>query len=330
MSRLARRLLLAAPPLLAALGAAASEPTPYPERPITLIAPFSVGGTADRAARLLAQHVPAHLPNRAARILVENRAGASGALGTLAVSRAAPTGYTLLLARVASSAILPALDPRTPYAWDDFSMLGLIEQSPFTLCVRADAPWQKLSDLLAALREQPGQLRFATTGPATLLDLGMRELFSLAGLPYDAATAVPFPGAGDATQALLDQRVELMGTNLSDVLPAIQAKRIRALVVGSLERLDVLPGVPTARQAELPTLTRIAGWSGLFAPPRLPEAFVGIWAKALAALRADPAWLRATRAEGNVPMLLAPEATRAFVGDQVLFYRDLGRRLGLA
>jgi tripartite-type tricarboxylate transporter receptor subunit TctC len=155
-------------------------------------------------------------------------------------------------------------------------------------------------------------------------------LATIAGLPYDAATAVPFAGSGDAVEAMLGQKVEMMGTNLSDVLPAIRAKKLRALVVGSLERLEVLPGVPTARQAELPTLTRIAGWSGLFAPPRLPEAFVGIWAKALAALRADPAWLRATRAEGNVPMLLAPEATRAFVGDQVLFYRDLGRRLGLA
>ena len=130
-------------------------PPPYPTRPITLVAPFSPGGSADAAARLLATHAPRHLPETKARINVENRAGASGAIGTNLVARAAPDGHTLLLARVASSAILPAMDPRTPYGWDEFTMLGLLYETPFVVCVRTDAPWKSLGDLLGRCAKPP-------------------------------------------------------------------------------------------------------------------------------------------------------------------------------
>ena len=107
-----------------------------------------------------------------------------------AVAKAAPDGHTLLLARTASSAILPATDPRTPYAWDEFTVLGLLHETPFVVCVRADAPWASLGELLNALREAPGRLTFATSGPATVLDLGVRQLFVSSGLPIDAGNAL--------------------------------------------------------------------------------------------------------------------------------------------
>ena len=330
MRRLSRRLVCAAT-LLAPWDqpGAARATGAYPEGPVTLIAPFSAGGTADRAARLLAERAPPHLPNKAARILVENQVGASGAIGTAAVARAAPDGRTLLLARVASSAILPALDPRTPYAWDGFTPLGLLDQSPFVLCVARHAAWGSLDAVLGALRDQPGQMRFATTGPATLLDLGMRELFMLAGLPFDAATAVPFPGAGEAAQALVDGRVDLLGSNLGDALPAIRAGKLRPLLIGRRERFEGLPQVPSAEEVGLGPLARIAGWNALFGPPDLPAPVVSAWTHALAALHHDAAWQRGVRAEGAVPMLLSPAATREFLADQVALYRDLGRKLGL-
>ena len=322
MRRLPRRFLLAAPLPGGPPGGAPATGTPaYPLGPVTLVAPFSAGGTADRSVRLLAERAPAHLPNRAARILVQNQIGASGAIGTAAVARAAPDGLTLLLARVASSAILPALDPRTPYTWDEFSTLGLLDQSPFVLCVSRNAAWGSLEAVLNALREQPGQLRFATTGPATLLDLGMRELFTLAGLPFDAANAVPFAGAG--------QKVELLGSNLGDVLPAIRAGKLRPLLIGSRERFEGLPQVPSALETGLAPLARIVGWNAVFGPAGLPEPVIAAWAQAIAGLRQDAVWQRTIRAEGSVPMLLTPEATRGFLADQVALYRALGRKLGL-
>jgi tripartite-type tricarboxylate transporter receptor subunit TctC len=330
MRRLSRRALIAAVPMLTGpLPAAALEAGSYPAAPVTLVVPFSAGGAADIAARLLARHVQRHLPNPQGLLLVENRPGASGAVGTQLVAKAKPDGQTLLLARVASSAILPAIDPRTPYAWDEFSMLGLLEETPFVLCVRADSAWETLRDLLTVLREQPGRIPFATTGTATLLDLGVRHLFATAGLPIDAGLAMPFRGGGDAVAALLDGRVQFLGTNLSDALPPLRDGRLRGLVIGTNERLRILPAVPTAREAEVPGLANVTGWSAVFGPAALDDGPLQAWTAALAALRDDRAWQDGVRAAGGIPRLLTPEETRIYLRGQVAFYRDLGRRLGL-
>lgn len=326
-----RRLLLSSLPgagcFLTAPFAADAEP-PYPDRPVTLVAPFSAGGSADAAARLLAAHAPRHLPNKKAEIVVENRAGASGAIGTNLVARAAPDGHTLLLARTASSAILPATDPRTPYAWDEFTVLGLLHETPFVVCVRADAPWTRLGDLLGALREAPGRLTFATSGPATVLDLGVRQLFVSSGLPIDAGNALPFAGGAEAVGAVVSGQAHFVGSGLTDAAAALSARTVRALVVGG-DRHALLPGVPTAKEADVPSLSTITGWSAVFGPASLPATVVEAWIGALAALASDRAWLEAVRRTGSVPRALPPSATRDFLRAQVTLYADLARRLGI-
>jgi tripartite-type tricarboxylate transporter receptor subunit TctC len=306
-----------------------SDAPPYPDRPVTLVAPFSPGGSADAAARLLATHAPRHLPDKRARINVESRAGASGAIGTNLVARAAPDGYTLLLARVASSAILPAIDPRTPYAWDEFTMLGLLYESPFVVCVRTDASWKTLGDLLGALREAPGRLTFATTGPATILDFGVRQLFMSSGLPIDAGSAIPFAGGAEAVAAVVSGRAHFVGSAITDAIAALSNRAVRALVVGSDERLPLLPGVPTAKEAEVASLAAITGWSALFGPASLPAPVVEAWVKAIASLASDRGWVEALRQSGSAPRSLSPGATREFLRDQIGLYSDLARRLGL-
>ncbi len=333
---LRRRVLLAGLPgagcLAAAAAAGAADPPapPYPSQPVTLVSPFSAGGSADTAARLFAAHAPRHLPNKEATILVENRPGASGAIGTNSVARAVPDGSTLLLARTASSAILPAIDPRTPYAWDEFTMLGLLHESPFVVCVRADAPWRDLGDLLGALREAPGRLSFATSGTATVLDLGIRQFFVSSGLPLDAGTALPFAGGSEAVAAVVSGQAHFIGSGLSDAIAALSARTIRALVVGGTgARHPLLPGVPTSKEADVEGLAAITGWSALFGPASLPERVVEAWVQAIASLGSNRAWAEATRRGGGVPRLSPPDETRGFVQAQVALYGELGRRLGL-
>ncbi len=309
-----------------ALAALLPMPALAQERAITLVAPFSAGGAADLAARILAQHAPRHLPG-APTIVVENRTGASGAVGTLHVARARPDGTTLLLARVGSSAILPATDPRTPFTPDDFTWLGLLDENPFVVCVRADAPWKDLAALLAALRDAPGRLNFATSGPATILDLGVRQMLALAGLPLDAAQAVPFRGGGEALTALLGGSVQFVGNNLGDMMGALRDGGIRALVASA--PLPDLPSVPAAGQAGLPGLAALAGWNALAAPAGLPDALVAQWAAALAALSRDDSWVAANRRLGSVPRVLGPVETKAHVVAQVALFRGLAQRLGL-
>ncbi|SDB32718.1 Bug family tripartite tricarboxylate transporter substrate binding protein [Belnapia rosea] len=328
MPQLTRRALTAGLAATLLPWSARAQPA-YPERPVTLIVPFSAGGAADIAGRTLAAHAPRHLPAPSAGMVVENRTGASGAVGTGFVARAKPDGQTLLLARIGSSAILPATDPRTPYAWDEFSMLGLLDENPFVVCVPATSSWKTLGELAAALREGPGRLNFATTGPATLLDLGVRHLFASLGLPIDAGVAIPFRGGADAVAAVLGGQAQFIGNNLSDMAGAIAGGQLRALVVGTADRLPSLPGVPTAREADVEPLARIAGWNALFGPPGLPEPVIAAWAGAIARLRQDRDWLAATRRVGSIPRLLEPDETREYVRAQVALYRELAKRLGL-
>ena len=323
---IARRSLLAAPLAAAGLPEARAQGA-FPNRPVTLVAPFSAGGASDIAARTFAAHAPRHLGQP---VVVENRTGASGAIGTGHVARARPDGYTMLMARIASSAVLPALDPRAPYAWDEFTMLGLLDENPYVICVRADAPWRTLADLTGAIRAARGTLNFSTSGPTTILDLGVRHLLGIAGLPLDAATAIPFRGGGEALTALLGGQAQFLGNNLADMAGALESRSVRALVISTRDRFPLFPEIPTAREAGVPTLEQIVGWNALFGPPGLPAEISATWLRVLGALaRDEEGWLATTRRLGSVPRVLGPEETRAYVRDQVALYTELGRRLGL-
>src|SRR5262245_48303082 len=166
----------------------------YPTRSILLVVPYTAGSDADLAARNLAVHAPRYLNGQT--IVVANQPGASGSIGTLSVRNAQPDGYRLLLARIASQVILPATDRKTPYAPNDFTFLSVLEVNPYVCAVRADAPYPSMKELVAEIRRQPGKLNFATVGDGTLQNFGPQYLFSLAGLPKDAAVGIPYKGSG--------------------------------------------------------------------------------------------------------------------------------------
>ncbi|WP_421995804.1 Bug family tripartite tricarboxylate transporter substrate binding protein [Roseococcus sp.] len=300
-----------------------------PGRSVTLIAPFTPGGAADIAARTFAAHAMKHMGPDPQAIVVENRAGASGAIGTQYVARARPDGQTLLLARVAASAILPAIDARTPYQIDDFTWLGLLDENPYVICVRADSPYKDLPALLAAIRAEPGTLNFATSGPATILDLGVRQMLASAGLPIDAAQALPFRGGGEALMALLSGQAQFGGNNLGDMMGAIRNGQVRALVVTGEARLPELRGVPTAAEAGIAPLSQMAGWNALAGPAGMTEEMVEFWSRVIAATGRDREWLAATRRIGSVPRVTDGATARAHVAAQIELYRGLARQLNL-
>ncbi|GIX10201.1 tripartite tricarboxylate transporter substrate binding protein [Elioraea sp.] len=322
--RLPRRALLGAS---LAVPLAARAQGAYPDRPVVLVAPFAPGGASDVAARTLAAHADRHLGQP---IVVENRTGASGMVGTLHVRRAAPDGHTLLMARIASSAIVPAIDRAAPYAWDEFTFLGLVDINPYVVVVRADAPWRTLGELIEEIRRRPGALNHGSSGPSTILNLGIRYLLLQAGLAPDATVEIPFRGGGEVATALLGGQVQIVGQNLSEIAGALQGGQARALVVTTPERFAAIPDVPTAREAGFPALEAIVGWNALAGPPGLPDPVVRRWEAVLAALARDEGWIAATRRVGSVPQIRDGAAAKAFIGAQVALYRELGRRLGLS
>ena len=298
-----------------------------PGRPITLVVPFTAGSDADLAARNLAQHAPRYLTGH--NIVVVNQPGASGAIGTMAVRNAAPDGYTLLLARIASQVILPATDRKTPYQWSDSTLLSTLETNPYVCAVKSDAPYASMKDLIDDIRKRPGRLNFATVGAGTLQNFGPQYLFTLVGLPKDAAVGIPYKGSGELTTALLGGHVQFACSNLGALLGQFRSGALRALMTTTRRALKDLPDVPTARNLGWRQMENLAAWSALAGPPELPKEVVERWSEALAKLAQDEAWLAGNDKLGGIPAIRSPAETEKFVREQYQLYDNLAERLGL-
>jgi tripartite-type tricarboxylate transporter receptor subunit TctC len=179
------------------------------------------------------------------------------------------------------------------------------------------------------IRRRPGALNHGSSGPSTILNLGVRYLLLQAGLAPDATVEVPFRGGGEVATALLAGQVHLVGQNLSEVAGAIAGGRVRALAVTTPERFPSIPDVPTVREAGFAALEAIVGWDALAGPPGLPAAVTQRWGEVMGALAKDEGWIAATRRVGSVPWITDGAAAKAYIGEQVQLYRDLGRRLGI-
>ena len=298
----------------------------YPSKPITLVAPYGPGGASDLAARTLAASVPGYIGQP---VVVINKTGAGGVTGSTYVNKRKPNGYTLLLSRIGCNAVAPALNATIPYKWDGFTFLGLLELNPFVYVVKADAPYKTINDLIEAIKADPGKLSYSTSGPMTLLNMGTQKLFSVAGLKSDAATMVPYKGGGGAKTALLGGHVDFLAINLAPVLDQIQAGKLRALAVTTKERFIAIPDVPTVREAGMPELEDIIGWSGLWGPPNLPKEVVDKWVAALQGVKKDKTWNTFTKSLGSIPQILSPAETEAFAKKQYEIYHELGKQLEL-
>lgn len=298
----------------------------YPDRPVTIIAPFAAGGDADIAARNLAAVAQRLLGQN---VIVANRAGASGAIGSLAVRNAKPDGYNLLLARVGSQAVLPAMQKNLEYQWNSFSFIGLLELNPVVCAVRSDSPFKNMSDLAEALRSRPGKLNYSTSGAGTILNFGPQLLFDVLGLGKDAAVQIAYKGGGEAALALMAGDADFSCGNLTSMIGNIKGGKLRALLTTTPDRLKDLPEVPTARETGFPQLEAIVGWSALYGPPGMDKSATERWVSVLQAAARDPQWIAATEKVGSTPRVLSPAETEKFVAEQYAVYDKLGRLLGL-
>ncbi len=298
----------------------------YPTKPILVVAPFSVGGDSDLAARNLTAVFPKYTGQNG---VVLNRVGASGAIGSEYVKKATPDGYTLLLARVGSQAALPALKPDLGYKWNDFTFLGLLELNPYVCAVRGDSPYKTFGDLVEGLRKNPGKLKYSTAGIGTIHEMGPQMLFDILKLGKEAAIQVPYKGGGDASVALVSGHVDINCTNIGTALGFILSGQLRALMTTTPERYKEIPNVPTAKEVGYPQLERIIGWSALYGPPGMDRKLIAYWSDVLQKVAKDPQWVSATERMGSVPRILPPDDTTRFVKEQFETYDRLGKAIGL-
>jgi tripartite-type tricarboxylate transporter receptor subunit TctC len=298
----------------------------YPTRTITLVAPYGPGGDSDFAGRNLAAVLSKYLGQQA---IVVNQVGASGMIGSQRVRTSAPDGYTLLIARGGSQAIVPALDSKSPYKWNDFTFLSLLELNPLVLVVRPDAPYKTLKELADYMRANPGKLNYSSAGNSTTQNLSTQYMFQVMGLPKEAAVQVPYKSGGEATTAVLGNQVQFVFNNLTTMLGQIKAGTLKPILTTTVQRLKDLPDTPTARELGWPQLEALTGWSGLFGPPGLPPEVITRWTDALQKISQDTDWLRGNESIAGIPSIRSPAETEKFAREQFELYEKIGDLLGI-
>jgi len=268
ISRHGLRLLLGASLLALAAFAFAQAPAAYPTKPIRLVVPFPPGGATDILAREVAKHLTDAWGQS---VVVDNRPGAGGNIGSELVARSAPDGYTLEMGTVGTHAINASLYSKMPYDHvKDFVPVILVAGVPNVLEVNPSVPVNSVQELLAYAKANPGKLNFASSGSGTSIHLS-GELFKvMAGVQM---THVPYKGSAPALSDLLGGQVQLMFDNLPPSLPQIKAGKLRALAVTSSTRAPALPDVPTVAEAGLPGF-EASSWFGVLAPAGTPPAIV--------------------------------------------------------
>lgn len=240
----------------------------FPSKPIRLVVPLGTGGTTDIVARLLAERAGKVLGQP---IIVENRPGAGGSIGSDAVARAAPDGYTLLMGTIGTLAVAPALYRNLPYDSDSaFAPIVLTSSGQFVIAARANLEADTLPEFIEYTRRHPGKFNYGSAGPGSTLHLGMEMLKGMANIEI---THVPYRGSGQVVTALLGREIDVGMPDIPSALPQIKAKAIKPLAVTGSKRAAVLPDVPTVQEAGFKDFD-VAVWIGILAPAGTPEPIV--------------------------------------------------------
>lgn len=239
----------------------------YPTKPERIVVPFAPGGSVDLIARLLAQRLGERLN---ASVMVENRAGGGTNVGAEFVARAAPDGYTVLMAST-TIAVNVSLYPKLTYdLFKDFAPISLVAVNPSIMLVHPSLPVKSVRELIALAKRRPGALTYASSGSGSSSHLAAEMLRSIAGIDI---VHVPYKGAGPALTALLGGHVELLITITAAASPYVKSGKLRALAVTSERRVPSLPDVPTAQEAGLNDY-EVSVWAGLLAPAGISREIV--------------------------------------------------------
>ncbi len=327
-----RRTLLAAAPLLALIRPAAAQPA-WPDRPISIVVPFTAGGSADIAARIMAERMAPRLAP-GARIVVENRAGAGGSLGADYVRRAAPDGYTLVHATASSHGTNPAALPATtPYdALEDFAPIAIIGGGPMVIVVPGRSPHRTIQDLIAAMRAAPGRLSFATSGAGGIGHLTGEYFMARAGGAAGALKAehIPYRGGAQVLAAMAAGEVEWSCEVLASAAPHLRDGTSRGLAITTPRRHALMPELPSLEEAGLDGFD-ITTWNLLLGPKALPGPLVTRINQAANAVLAEPS-VRDRMAAAGVDAAApnTPAEARAFLAAELEKFRGIVRVAGIA
>jgi len=305
----------AAPPLLTRVPGGED----YPSRAIRLIVPLAAGGGADIVARIVAERLAQRLGQP---VVVENRAGGGTVIGATLVAKAAPDGYTLLLATATTHAINSSLVTNLPYdPVRDFEPIGLVAILPLILVVNPSVPVNSLPELIAYARKNPGKLNFGSAGNGSSFHLAGEMLNMVANIH---CVHVPYKGAAPALADLLGGQVQFIFTTIPPALPHVQAGTLKALAVANAKRSTLLPDLPTTAEAGAPGVEASA-WNGFVAPAKTRREIIDRLSAELGVIMAMPDMADKLRTAGVEPLYDKPDEFAAFMVEETERYGKVVR-----
>ncbi|MCC6888744.1 MAG: tripartite tricarboxylate transporter substrate binding protein [Hyphomicrobiales bacterium] len=297
----------------------------YPTRAVSFVVPYAAGGATDQLARLLGRHLESKFGQS---FVIENRPGASSAIGAAYVSKAAPDGYTILMATSTTMAINVSVFKKLAYQpLVDLTPVALIANSPFVLVVNNDLPVRSVADLVTLARSKPGELTYASSGPGSAHHLDMQLLASMAGLKL---THVVYKGSLPALNDVIAGHVKMMFSDMSAALPLIGAGKVRALGVSTATRVSGAPHLPTVAESGLPGYDA-AAWQMVVMPAKTPDPTVDELHLGLREFQATDRFKSTVSKWGLDPLVTPPrpELVR-FVESEIVRWRRVVSDAGLA
>src|SRR5215470_16686071 len=292
----------------------------YPDRPITLIVPYAAGGGNDVVARAIAEPMGKTLGQP---LVIENRGGGGGSIGTRQVAKAAPDGYTLGLGGTGTLAIDPTLYPNVGYdPRKDFVPVGLIATSPLIILVNGSVAAQNVQQLIALAKAQPGKLNYASAGSGSGIHLGTVLFAESAGIEI---THIPYKGTAPALTDLLGGHVQIFFSSLPPAIGLVKEGKLRALGVTGLKRSASFPDVPTVAEQGLPGFEAVLHY-GIVAPAGTPRAIVDKLNAALCTALDDPKVRGHIATEGAEPLPMSPDEYAADIDREETRWAALVRK----
>ena len=282
----------------------------FPNKPIKLIVPFPPGGPNDIIARVVGQRMT-ELTKQP--VLIDNRGGQAGVLGTDAVAKANPDGYTIGIVSASALVISPTMEKVAYDVARDFAPVTLVTTVPEMLVVASNVPANNMAELIALVKAQPGKLNFASAGVGGLPHLA-GELFKLTA-KLDIVH-VPYRGAAPAINDLLGQQVQMTFLDLPVLLPHIKAGTLRPIALGARERAPTAPDVPTTAEVGMPDLL-IENWYGMIAPAKTPDNIVAALNRIANEAMADPSVKQRLADQGLTVAGDTPEHFRGFIDNEI-------------
>ncbi len=304
----ARRALIGG--LIALAGVLPAAAQDYPSRPVRIIVPFAPGGSADVFGRYIAQRLQESMGQG---FVVENRPGGGSVIGTDAVAKSAPDGYTLLLMSNTHT-VNESLIPNKPFILQrDFAPIAPINYSDLVLVTKAGLPQTTLADLIKAAKAKPGSMSYASSGPGTPYHMAGELFKAMAGI---SLVHIPYKGSAGARTDVLGGQLEMMFDAIPTMSEHIKSGKVRALATTGLSRSAVLPDVPTVAEAGVPGYEATI-WLGLMAPKGTPPAVINKLNAEVGKITSNPEVKRAWGAQGTTAMTMNVADFTKYVGDDI-------------